>query len=151
MILHPLPCFRSAIFKFILFIQLIHPLITQANLQLREGEEGSSYVRSLESLRDLDYQTWQVVVYPKDLLEKTFVLRIVGYPGTLRLDHPNSLEVRAGLKEWSLEDITLENEKLINDPREAAAEFELKPLLLDLNNNRPLRLFLKNFCIFYFS
>ena len=70
------------------------------------------------------------------------VLRIVGYPGTLRMDHPNSLEVHAGLRDWLLEDITMANPKLASDTREAAAEFELSPLLNDLNNNRPLRLML---------
>ena len=46
------------------------------------------------------------------------------------------------IKEWKLKDITLENSQLVNDSREAAAEFDLEPLLLELTQNRPLRLFL---------
>ncbi len=118
---------------------LFTPSIAQSKLQFSEGEDGISFIRSLESLRDLDYQTWQVVAYPKDLSGGPLVLRIVGYPGTLRLDHPISLEVHAGLKDWRLQDITLLNSKLATDPREAAAEFDLSPLLNDLTNNRPLR------------
>ena len=50
--------------------------------------------------------------------------------------------VQAGVKEWTLPDITLENKALASDSRDAAAEFALDPLLNDLTNNRPLRLFL---------
>jgi hypothetical protein len=70
------------------------------------------------------------------------VLRIVGYPGKLRLDHPVDLQVFAGRREWSLPDITLDNAALAQDGRDAAAEFALGPLLADLSNNRPLRLVL---------
>ncbi len=46
------------------------------------------------------------------------------------------------MKEWQLPDITLDNPALAADGRDAAAEFDLDPLLRDLRNNRPLRLFL---------
>jgi len=125
-----------------LLLFLHNPSRTHASVQVTQSESGTSFARSLESLRDLDYQTWQVVVYPEKLSVENLVLRIVGYPGTLRMDHPTSLEVHAGLRDWSLKDITLSNTKLANDPREAAAEFELLPLLSDLSNNRPLRFML---------
>ena len=121
---------------------LLNPLIADAKLLINDDKEGLSFSRSLESLRDLDYQTWQVVAYPKNLAEETLVLRIVGYTGTLRIDHPTALQVHSGLKDWLLKDITLSNSQLAGDPRQAAAEFELSPLLNDLNNNRPLRLML---------
>ncbi len=118
------------------------PCVVEAQLQLYEAENGLKYERSLESLRDLDYQTWQVVAYRENPLEPSVVLRIVGYPGTLRFDHPMSLHVHSGRRDWELDDITQQNSKLIKDPRQAAAEFELSPLLDDLANNRPLRLML---------
>jgi len=46
------------------------------------------------------------------------------------------------VKEWTLPDITLDNKALASDSRDAAAEFALDPLLNDLKNNRPLRLYL---------
>ena len=136
--------FKSFFACLVLVISLfLHsPSKAEASLQFTESESGISFARSLESLRDLDYQTWQVVVYPKTQTEGSLVLRIVGYPGTLRMDHPTSLEVHAGLRDWFLKDITLLNAKLANDPREAAAEFDLTPLLRDLSNNRPLRFIL---------
>ncbi len=121
---------------------LFGPPTVEANLQINEGEDGIKFARSIESLRDLDYQTWQVVVYYEDRPAGSVVLRVVGYPGTLRLEHPTSLKVHAGRRDWELEDITLSNSKLASDPRQAAAEFELSPLLVELDNNRPLRLML---------
>ena len=125
----------------ILKIVLLDKMV-QSKVIVGQGENDASYSRSLESLRDLEYQTWQIVVYSPPSKEVKWVLRIVGYPGTLRMDHPTPLQVHAGLREWLLKDITLLNPKLANDPREAAAEFELTPLLNDLKNNRPLRFML---------
>lgn len=106
-------------------------------------EHGSPVVRSLESLRDLDYQNWQVVAYREGPPGGPVRLRIVGYPGKVRLDHPTPLLVRSGAFHWDLEDVTLANPKLAGDGRAAAAEFDLAPLLADLNQDRPLRLQLK--------
>jgi hypothetical protein len=69
-------------------------------------------------------------------------LRIVGYPGKVRLDHPTSLQVRSGHFRWELADVTLANPQLAGDGRAAAAEFDLAPLLADLHQDRPLRLVL---------
>ena len=103
---------------------------------------STGVVRSLESLRDLDYQSWQVVAYregpPRH--QAPITLRIVSYPGRVRLDHPTPLLVTGGRRLWELADITLSSTKLAGDGRAAAAEFDLTPLLADLENNRPLRL-----------
>ena len=103
---------------------------------------ATGVVRSLESLRDLDYQSWQVVAYregpPRH--QAPITLRIVSYPGRVRLDHPTPLLVTGGRRLWELADITLSSTKLAGDGRAAAAEFDLTPLLADLENNRPLRL-----------
>jgi hypothetical protein len=48
--------------------------------------------------------------------------------------------VRGGRRTWELADITLDNAKLANDGRAAAAEFDLAPLIADLRQDRPLRL-----------
>ena len=121
---------------------LLTPGAAIAQVHEHQDENGAPMVRSLESLRDLDYQSWQAVAYRIGKPGNPVVLRIVGYPGKLRLEHPALLLVQAGVKEWQLDDITLENSVLASDGREAAAEFALDPLLNDLSNNRPLRLFL---------
>tara|TARA_Y100001968_G_scaffold312756_1_gene336269 strand:- start:1015 stop:1530 length:516 start_codon:yes stop_codon:yes gene_type:complete len=96
--------------------------------------------RSLESLRDLDYQTWQVIVYPSSTVTKNLTLRIVGFPGSLRFDHPTSLLVNSGRKNWELKDITRKRKVEFETLNDSAAEFDLGPLIADLDKNRPLRL-----------
>ena len=102
-------------------------------------EQKKEIKNSFESLTDLDYQTWQLIVYTNSLNTKIFVLRIVGYPGSLRFDHPTNLLVKSGRKTWELRDITKNrktNFEILND---SAAEFDISPLILELNKNRPLR------------
>ena len=98
---------------------------------------------STEFLRDLDYETWQLVAYKSPNNNEKLVLRLIGYPGNLRIDHPLSLDVESGRKKWKLEDITLMNTELAEDSRQAAAEFDLDSLLKDISQNRPLRLSLQ--------
>ena len=98
---------------------------------------------STEFLRDLDYETWQLVAYKSQNNDEKLVLRVIGYPGNLRIDHPLSLQVESGRKKWNLDDITLLNSELAADNRQAAAEFDLENLLQDISQNRPLRLSLQ--------
>ena len=98
---------------------------------------------STEFLRDLDYETWQLVAYKSPIYDEKLVLRVIGYPGNLRIDHPLPLDVESGRKKWKLDDITLLNIELAEDSRQAAAEFELEDLLQDISQNRPLRLSLQ--------
>ena len=111
-----------------------------AQLHAHPNETGVPVVRSLESLRDLDYQSWQVVAYREGPPGGPLRLRIVGFPGRVRLDHPTSLQVRSGRRQWELVDTTLANPQLARDSRDAAAEFDLEPLLAELQQDRPLRL-----------
>tara|TARA_B100000212_G_scaffold255707_1_gene196108 strand:+ start:77 stop:595 length:519 start_codon:yes stop_codon:yes gene_type:complete len=104
---------------------------------------GSLINASTEFLRDLDYETWQLVAYKSPNNNEKLVLRVIGYPGNLRIDHPLSLDVESGRKSWKLDDITLLNTDLVEDTRQAAAEFDLESLLQDISQNRPLRLSLQ--------
>ncbi len=104
---------------------------------------GGSIEASTEFLRDLDYETWQLVAYKSPDNNQKLVLRIIGYPGNLRIDHPLSLDVESGRKKWELDDVTLLNNELVEDNRQAAAEFDLNQLIQDLSQNRPLRLSLQ--------
>jgi len=101
---------------------------------------GNSINASSEFLRDLDFETWQLVAYKSPFFEDKLILRVIGYPGNLRIDHPTGLRVESGRKEWLLEDKTLLNVELANDGRQAAAEFDLDELIQNIDKNRPLRL-----------
>ena len=129
--------------KFIICLVIVPLLFIPVNSYAEVAEtqiNGGLINASTEFLRDLDYETWQLVAYKSPNNKENLVLRVIGYPGNLRIDHPLSLEVESGRKKWSLDDITLLNTELAEDSRQAAAEFDLESLLKDLSQNRPLRL-----------
>ncbi len=128
-------CFLVMLFLFLPSKSYAEVAETQIN--------GSNIEASTEFLRDLDYETWQLVAYKSPDNNQKLVLRIIGYPGNLRIDHPLPLDVESGRKKWELEDVTLLNNELIKDNRQAAAEFDLDQLLQDITQNRPLRLSLQ--------
>jgi len=133
-----------------IFIKVILPLFlllpfffnpTKVYAEVADTEiNGELMNASSEFLRDLDFETWQLVAYKSPLFENKLILRVIGYPGNLRIDHPTDLRVESGRKEWFLDDKTSLNVELANDGRQAAAEFDLDELIKDLDKNRPLRL-----------
>tara|TARA_B100001250_G_scaffold255740_1_gene220133 strand:+ start:238 stop:732 length:495 start_codon:yes stop_codon:yes gene_type:complete len=116
------------------------PSKTYADSRLTLNDQEKEIKRSLESLRDLDYQTWQVIVYPSSKASRKLILRIVGYPGSLRIEHPISLIVNSGRKTWDLKDITKSSKINVEILNDSAAEFDINPLISELDKNRPLKL-----------
>ena len=132
--------FSKGILPLLLLISFVlNPIKVSA--ELAETEINGELINaSSEFLRDLDFETWQLVAYKSPLFEDKLILRVIGYPGNLRIDHPTGLNVESGRKQWILDDKTLLNTALANDARQAAAEFDLDDLIQNLDKNRPLRL-----------
>ncbi len=132
--------FFKGLFPLIVLINMVfNPLKVNAEIAKTEIN-GELMNASSEFLRDLDFETWQLVAYSSPLFEDKLILRVIGYPGNLRIDHPTSLQVDSGRKQWLLSDKTLLNAELANDGRQAAAEFDLNELINSIDKNRPLRL-----------
>ena len=132
--------FLTGILPLVLLLSFIlNPIKVSA--EIAETEINGELINaSSEFLRDLDFETWQLVAYNSPFFEDKLILRVIGYPGNLRIDHPTELRVESGRKQWLLDDKTLLNIELANDGRQAAAEFDLDELIQNLNKNRPLRL-----------
>ena len=130
----------NGLLTFAIFISfVINPL--QVDAEIAETEINGELINaSSEFLRDLDFETWQLVAYKSPFFEDKLILRVIGYPGNLRIDHPTSLQVDSGRKQWLLDDKTSLNVELANDGRQAAAEFDLNELINNIDKNRPLRL-----------
>jgi len=84
----------------LLLLLTAEPAIAQ--LHQHNGEEGTVVLRSLESLRGLDGQSWQVMAYREGNEQSALRLRIIGYPGKLRLGEPAPLEFRSDRRLWLL-------------------------------------------------
>ena len=130
--------FAKIIICLVIFPLIFVPLKSYAEIEETQIN-GGLINASTEFLRDLDYETWQLVAYKSPINDDKLILRVIGYPGNLRIDHPLSLDVESGRKKWKLDDITLLNTELAEDSRQAAAEFDLESLLQDISQNRPLR------------
>ena len=135
---------KNIFFKGLLSLALLMSFILnplKAYAEISETEINGKLINaSSEFLRDLDFETWQLVAYKSPLNEEKLILRVIGYPGNLRIDHPTDLRVESGRKLWLLDDKTLLNTELANDRRQAAAEFDLDELVQNIDKNRPLRL-----------
>ena len=113
---------------------------SHADSEVNLNDQKKEIKRSIESLKDLDYQTWQIIVYPSSKDSKNLILRIVGYPGSLRIDHPTNLIVNSGMKTWNLKDITKNSKIKVETLNDSTAEFDLSNLIAELDKNRPLRI-----------
>ena len=135
---------NNILFKVLLLLTISISLVfnpLKVNAEIVETEINGELINaSSEFLRDLDFETWQLVAYKSPFFEDKLILRVIGYPGNLRIDHPTSLKVDSGRKNWLLSDKTLLNLELANDGRQAAAEFDLDELINSIDKNRPLRL-----------
>ena len=134
---------KNIFFKGLLHFAILISLVftPKAFAEIAETEINGDLINaSSEFLRDLDFETWQLVAYKSPFFEDKLILRIIGYPGNLRIDHPTSLQVDSGRKQWLLDDKTSLNVELANDGRQAAAEFDLNELINNIDKNRPLRL-----------
>ena len=131
--------FKASLPLFLLLSLIFSPLKVSAEIAEIEIN-GEMINASSEFLRDLDFETWQLVAYKSPLFQDKLILRVIGYPGNLRIDHPTGLSVESGRKQWLLDDKTLLNVDLANDGRQAAAEFNLDELIQNIDKNRPLRL-----------
>ncbi len=119
------------------FFTIVNKINADSKVTL--NDQKKEIKRSLESLKDLDYQTWQIIVYPSPKVSKNLILRIVGYPGSLRINHPTNLIVKSGRKTWDLQDITLKSKFKVETLNDSAAEYDLTNLIAELDKNRPLR------------
>ena len=127
----------SLLLIFCCFFSSVNEIYADSKVNL--NDQKKEIKRSLESLKDLDYQTWQIIVYPSSKESKNLILRIVGYPGSLRIDHPTNLIVTSGRKTWDLRDITKNSKMKVQALDDSAAEFDLSTLIAELDKNRPLR------------
>ncbi len=94
--------------------------------------------RSQQSLRDLSDRAWQAVLYKRINSGKleTLRLRLVGFPGIIKLDHPQKLQITTGTgKLWNAEDVLVDSSFPSN-----VGEYDFLEVMTKLESNAPLRL-----------
>lgn len=107
---------------------------------LREHHENSGILRyhAHHSVKDKNGMTWQVLVFPEERSDRLtkYHLRLVGFPGTVKFIHPQSLEIITPRGE------VLRAKDTITDPSFApnVGEFDLTSLLPILPDKGSLKL-----------
>ncbi|TVP67255.1 MAG: DUF3122 domain-containing protein [Leptolyngbya sp. LCM1.Bin17] len=124
---------------------IINVAIAPAQAALRQLEEapGQMVYQLRQTLKDQQGNRWQAIAFKRIRPGDTEViyLRLVGFPGTAELDHSQPLTLTNSLgKTWTAIDISQE---MFADKPQAelnAAEYDLQPILMQLELGIPLQL-----------
>ncbi|MBE9012262.1 DUF3122 domain-containing protein [Pseudanabaenaceae cyanobacterium LEGE 13415] len=101
------------------------------------SDANSILYRSLSKLQDDRDRAWQVVFYKRFPLGQsdTIHLRLVGFPGLVKLDHDQPLEIEANRSLLSAKDVTPNNFSIAH-----VGEYDFKPVLTQLDTDTKLTL-----------
>lgn len=119
--------------------------IAPAQAALRQLEEatGQMVYQSRQTLKDQHENSWQAIAFKRIRPSQTDViyLRLVGFPGTAELDHSQPLTLTDSLgKTLTATDISQEMFADKTQVELNAAEYDLQPILMQLELGIPLQL-----------
>ncbi|MGG6268331.1 DUF3122 domain-containing protein [Leptolyngbya sp. AN03gr2] len=103
------------------------------------SDSNSVLFRSLSKLQDDRDRAWQVVFYKRFPLGQsdTIHVRLVGFPGLVKLDHDRPLEIEANRSLLSAKDVTPSDFSIAY-----VGEYDFKPVLNQLDTDTKLTLIL---------
>lgn len=121
--------------------------IAPAHAAIRQLEEapGQMVYQARQTLKDRQGNSWQAIAFKRIHPDHaaTIYLRLVGFPGTAKLDHSQVLTLTDSLGQTlTATDISPE---MFSDKTQVelnAAEYDLQPILMQLAVGIPLRLLL---------
>lgn len=124
----------------VLFMLSALPTIAHASLHTYHERAEQTTYRSRQSLRDYDDRAWQVIAFKRlqrDALQGIY-LRLVAFPGTVIIDRqrPVTLVAATG-QSWQLKGAL---DPQTQDLPESVWQYDLQPLLKDLNTALPLEM-----------
>ena len=130
------------LFTLILFLYLIIFNSEYALASIHTYPESSAQImyRSQQSLRDISDRAWQAVLYKRITSGqlKTLRLRLVGFPGIIKLAHSQKLQVTTGTgKVWNAKNVLLDSYFPPN-----VGEYDFMEVMKNLDYDTPLRLHL---------
>ncbi|ABG53592.1 conserved hypothetical protein [Trichodesmium erythraeum IMS101] len=132
----------TLIFTLILSLYLIIFNPQNALASIHKYPESSIQImyRSQQSLRDISDRAWQAVLYKriKSGQLKNLNLRLVGFPGMIKLANSQKLQITTGTgKVWKADNVLLDSSFPPN-----VAEYNFLEVMKNLDYDTPLRLHL---------
>ncbi|OKH27164.1 DUF3122 domain-containing protein [Chroogloeocystis siderophila] len=120
---------------------MIHPV--HAAIRQLEEAPGQMVYQSRQTLKDQWGNIWQAIAFKRVRPEgtATIYLRLVAFPGVVEVDHTRPLKLINSLgKTWTANDVS---QQIFTDsahPEPNVAQYDLQPILMQLNPAVPLRL-----------
>lgn len=127
-------------FTVVLAFLFFFPNPADASIRTTEEDNGTTLYKSFHQLQDSQQQSWQVVLFKKereDDSEGKLKLRLVGYPGQVKIAHPKPLVVEANRAAWQAEDLFAEG-----SPSPNVGQYDLGKIIYQLSqdNNTLLKI-----------
>ncbi|MBO0351952.1 DUF3122 domain-containing protein [Phormidium pseudopriestleyi FRX01] len=123
----------------------------QAVIRQLEEEPGqtvyqSEIYKSRQMLKDQQGNSWQAIAFERILPDHqdSIYLRLVAFPGTANIDHSQPLTITNSMSE-TLTAVDVSEDMFMDDTKMAtnAGEYDLQPILMQLESAIPLRLILQ--------
>ena len=127
----------------LLVVGISSPPMGAVILRHQEGL-GQMLYQSRQTLRDPRGNSWQAIVFKRTQPdgESNLVLRLVGFPGTVALDHPCPLTIVSSLgQKFTTTDIT--DRILTEEDISNVGQYDLQPVIWSLRPELPIKLSLE--------
>ncbi len=116
-----------------------------AHAALRQLEEapGQTVYQSRQTLQDQHSNSWQAIAFKRIQPNgaATIYLRLVGFPGTVELDHTRPLGLTNSLgKTWTAADVSQQMFTDATHSESNIGQYDLQPILMQLEPTVPLQL-----------
>lgn len=106
-----------------------------AELRQHEDIPGQILYQSRQSIRDIDRQPWQVILFKRVIGEQVsnIELRLVGFPGQVTFNHPKNLILRPRNGP-----AFQANDTFPDAPMPSVGQYDLTDILDDIPSDEPL-------------
>ncbi len=120
---------------------MVHP--AQAAIRQLEEAPGQRVYQSRQTVQDQQGNSWQVIAFKRVRPDSTtnLYLRLISFPGVADIDHTRPLQLINSLgKTWTANDASQQIFTDAANPEPNVAQYELQPILMELDPAVPLRL-----------
>ena len=135
----------ACLLSLVVWVMTINLAIAPVQAAIRQIEEvpGQMVYQSRQTLKDQQGSSWQVIAFKRNRPDQTatLYLRLVGFPGTVALDHSQPLILTDLLgKTLTATDVSQEMfaDKTQMEPN--FGEYDLQPILMQLDPAIPLQI-----------
>ena len=109
-----------------------------ASIHVYPEGDGQVMVRSLQTVRDRQDQAWQLTLFKRSQAGqlRSVHLRVVGFPGSAVIQHPDPLRLSVRDRGWTAADVFTANTPF----PDSVGEYDLMSVMAELTRTSPMQL-----------